>query len=284
MRPYILLLSLCMLFSCGGWKEAATELFRGEIVAKVGDHRLLKSDLVKYIPAGVSAEDSAALARQYINTWAQDLIMLDMAGEQLSPEEKDVTEELEEYRRNLLKYRYEQLYINQRLDTLVRDAEIAAYYKANEARFRLERPVYKARYVIIPSDAKSIKRLKELMSSDNPEDLDEAAVLGSTIAIKYADEADTWKDAMTVALDAGVDYKALVSGIKQQFAQIPDDSGNLHIIYVAEAVQEGKTAPREYCEGRIKDLILSARKHELQENLQKELLEDATKNNKFVIY
>ena len=56
------------------------------------------------------------------------------------------------------------------------------------------------------------------------------------------------------------------------------------MIYVVEQVAEGKTAPLEYCGERIRDLILSARKHNLEEGLTEDLLEDARKNNKFVIY
>lgn len=283
----ILLAAICALVSCktvNRLQENATELFRGEIVAKVGNHRLHLSQLQKYIPSGVSAEDSAAFARQYIMGWAQDILMLDMAEEQLSSEEKDVTADLEEYRRNLLKYRYEQLYISQRLDTLVTDEEIAGYYERNAGRFRLERPVYKARYVIIPADARSLKAIREKMSSEDPLEVMEADSLASTVAIKYADQSDTWMDGMVLAGEAGVEYRLMTEGFRKQFAEITDEAGNMHVIYAVETVAAGNTAPIEYCSEHIKDLILSERKHNLEENLSKSLLEDAAKNNKFVIY
>ena len=132
-------------------QDTATELFRGEVVAKVGDHKLFRSQLENYIPAGASPADSAALARQWIYAWAENLLLLDMAEEQLSDQEKDVTEELERYRETLLKYRYEQLYVDQRLDTLITEEETEKYYSNNPARFRLDRPVVKARYMIIPA-------------------------------------------------------------------------------------------------------------------------------------
>jgi len=81
-----------------------------------------------------------------------------------------------------------------------------------------------------------------------------------------------------------VDYKALLSSIKNGFAEIKDDSGNLHLAYISEIVQEGKTAPLDYCRERIRDLVVSARRHQLQLSLEESLLEDARKNNKFVTY
>jgi hypothetical protein len=66
--------------------------------------------------------------------------------------------------------------------------------------------------------------------------------------------------------------------------QIKDDAGILHIAYMADMVSEGNPAPQEYCTDRIRDLILSGRKHALEVSLEQDLLEDARRNNKFVIY
>lgn len=264
--------------------DTATELFKGEVVARVGEHRLHRSQLESYIPAGVSSEDSVGLAQQYIRAWAEELLLLDMADEQLSKEEKDVSEELESYRRSLLKYRYEQLYINQRLDTLVTEEEVQAYYKANPDKFVLDRPVVKARYMIIPADSHSLKEIRTLMSSDEDSDILEAESLAYTAAIKYGDSSDTWMDAITLAQELGTDYLSLLGSIKNQFAELPDNAGNLRIAYIVDIVQQGKTAPEEFCAERIRDIILNTRKHALTAALEQDLLEDARRNNRFVIY
>lgn len=283
---YILLLAL-LAVSCKmtrQFQDAASEMFRGEVVAKVNNHKLYRSQLQKYIPAGVSPEDSASLARQWINAWAEDLLLLDMAEEQLSDADKDVNKELEEYRRTLLKYRYEQLYINQRLDTLITDEEIEAYYAANQDRFRLERPLLRSRYMIISADARSLKLLKQKMSSDDVMEVMEADSLGAYAAIKYVDAADTWMDAITLAQEMGTDYRTMLGSIKHQFYEYPDNNGNLRVAYIAEMAPEGKPAPIEYVYERIRDIILSSRKHKLETDLENQLLEDARSNEKFVIY
>ena len=83
-----------------------------EVVAQVGKERLYRSDLEMVVPKGLPVEDSSRLAQQYINVWASDRVYVAIAEEQLSKNEKDVTRELEDYRMSLLKYRYEQLYLN----------------------------------------------------------------------------------------------------------------------------------------------------------------------------
>ncbi len=285
----LVLLSLASCKSVVRLQETTSELFGGEVVAKVGNQRLHRSRLESYIPAGVSPEDSTALARQYIQSWAQDILLMDMAEEQLSKKEKDVSAELEEYRKNLIKYRYEQLYIRQRLDTLVTAEEIDRYYQDNPERFRLERPVLKARYLIIPADARSLKILREKMSSEDDMEVMEVDSLASSVALKYANQADTWADALSLARDAGVEYRTLVQGVKglsarNPFVETEDEAGNKHVIFVAEVVPEGKTAPLEYCQERIREILLSTRKHALEEGLEKNLMEDALRNKKFVIY
>ena len=268
----------------GSLQDSANELLRGDVVAKVGNHKLYRSQLRDYIPTGASAEDSLRLSRQRINAWAEDILLLEMADQQLTKEEKDVSRELEEYRRSLLKYRYEQLYINQRLDTLITEEEVEKYYAQDPERFRLDRPVVKARYLIIPENSRSLKRLKEMISSEDDALVMEADSLAATTAIKYADASDTWIDALTLAQELGTDYGSLMGSLKNRFAQVKDESGILHIAYIVEMIPEGKPAPVEYCAEHIKDLILSERKHRLESGLEQDLLEDARKNNKFVIY
>lgn len=264
--------------------DTASELLRGEVVARAGSHKLHREQLENYIPTGVSREDSINLAHQYINAWAEDLLLLDMAEEQLSEAEKDVSAELEDYRRTLLKFRYQQRYIEQRLDTLVTDEEMARYYNANLGKFRLERPIVKARYLILPAGSRNLSTLRALISSDDEKSAAEAANLSTTIAIKYVDAAGTWQDALLLAQDLGMDYGKMMASLKGQFVEWTDENKVLHLACLVDMIPEGRTAPLEYCIPRIRDLILSGRKHELETQLEKDVLQNARKNNKLVIY
>jgi len=106
------------------------------LAAKVGAHELTVAALKDMIPDGLSPEDSAAYAQQVIESWARDMIFLERAESELSASELDVSQELEDYRKSLLKYRYQQKYIAEHLDSLVTPEEILAYYEANPEKFR----------------------------------------------------------------------------------------------------------------------------------------------------
>ena len=63
-----------------------------------------------------------------------------------------------------------------------------------------------------------------------------------------------------------------------------DNNGNVNIAVILTILRAGEPAPVEYCSPKIKDIILSDRKHELLNNLEKDLLENAKRNSNFVIY
>ena len=264
--------------------DTAAELFGDAVVARVGEHRLMRSELAAYIPAGVSSEDSLALAQSYIKSWAEDLIFLDMAEKHLSDEEKDVTKDLEDYRRTLLKYRYEERYINDRLDTLISDEAVPNYYREHMDKFLVDRPLLKVRYMVIPADSRSLKTIKELMSSDDAMDAIAADSLAFTAALRYVDSSDTWMDAILLARDLGTDEVSMMSALRNRTIEFKGDDGLLRVAYVVDMVQKGSPAPLDYCEERIKDILLSARKHELVGGLERDLLNDALAKGKFVIY
>lgn len=271
---------LPMLASC----KAISEFFdKEEVVAEVGQAKLRKSELDRVIPAGLPAEDSVRLARQYINTWALDQVFLTVAEQQLSKSEKDVTRELEAYRTSLLKYRYEQLYVNERLDTAVSDDAVQEYYEAHSSKFILQRPVVKARFLSISEDSPMLKTIRKKMSSDEVEDIFEADSLAFSSAFKFTTWNNEWIDAAVMAREFGQDYASVLSGVSKGWNERTDTSGVVNAAYVTEIVPKGALSPLEYSTPFIKDMIISARKQALVSALEHDLLEDARVNGKFVI-
>ncbi len=256
----------------------------GEVVARVGKHKLYSSELNAYIPNGISAEDSTRLALQYINTWASDLLFLDVAEAELTKGEKDVSAELEDYRRSLLKYRYEQNFVNQRLDTAITSSQIERYYDSHKENFVLQLPIVKARFLSISKDSPSLSVLRKKMASEDPEELNEADSIAYSAAMKYTDYGNAWIDVVTLSREFGVDYIQLLSSMKNGFIEVDDGKGNLSLAYVAQMMKEGETGPVEYYDSRIRDIILSTRKQALLSDLEQDLLDKAKKQENFEIY
>ena len=286
-RPTALCIAVIVLLamtSCETVTSFVRELRYGQVVAKVGSHRLYASEIASYIPDSASPEDSTRLALQYINTWASDQLFTDVAERELSKSEKNVDSELEDYRHSLLKYRYEQKYVNQRLDTAVTKAQIEKYYDDHAENFKLSLPIAKAVYMNISADSPNLEIIKKKMRSDKPEARIEADSIAFSSAFRYTDFGDRWVDLVKLSREVGTDYGTLLSQVRDGYAELPDGNGNLNIVYFFSLMRAGQTGPVEYFEEQIRDIILSTRKQALLSRLERDLIENARNQENFVIY
>ncbi|MCI6768579.1 MAG: hypothetical protein MR597_00055 [Bacteroidales bacterium] len=280
----IAVIVLLAMTSCETITSFVRDLRYGQVVAKVGSHKLYASELASYIPDSASPEDSTRLALQYINTWASDQLFNDVAERELSKTEKNVDKELEDYRHSLLKYRYEQKYVNQRLDTAVTRAQIEKYYEDHSANFKLSLPIAKAVYMNISEESPNLEIIKKKMRSNRPEARIEADSIAFSSAFRYTDFGDKWVDLVKLSREVGTDYGTLLSQVKDGMAEIPDGNGNLNIVYFFSLMRAGQTGPVEYFEEQIRDIILSTRKQALLSRLERDLIENARNQENFVIY
>lgn len=255
----------------------------GEVVAKVGTHKLYRADLDALIPSGTAAEDSVNLADQHIQSWVLEQLFIDMADSHLSKEEKDVSEELEAYRKSLLRYRYEQMYVNERLDTVITPREVEEYYESHSDMFQLDVPILRARYLDIMQDSPNKDVIRKKMSSDKYEDLAEVDSLAYSSAIRYLDYSDRWIDAVSLAREFEMDYASMLAKQKDSYIEMTQERGDVKIAYVIDSRKGGTLAPLDYCESRIRNIILSNRKHAILSTLEQDLLDDALAKNKLEI-
>ena len=254
------------------------------MVAEVGSEKLYRSDLDAIMPKGISQQDSIYLAKQYINTWAAELVFLGIAEEQLSKTEKDVTKELEDYRKSLLKYRYEQLYVNERLDTAVSDDLVEEYYNSHKEKFVLSRPLVKARFLSISDESPAKDQIRKRMSSNDVEDLVEADSLAYSSAYKFTTWSDEWVDVTVLSREFPMDYETMLAQVRNKWIEKVDTLGVARLAYISDMMKKGEVAPIEYSAPAIRDIIISARKQSLISSLEQDLLNDARENGKFVTY
>ena len=276
----ILGIVLPMFSSC---KAISDFLDDGEIVARVGESKLMMEELQRVIPNGISPDDSVVLAKQYISSWALDHVYMEVAESQLSEAERDVSQELESYRRSLLKYRYEQLFVNQRLDTLVSEEQIQEFYERHGERFVLKHPIVKARFMSISSDSPNLKMIQKKMASDDPADVMEADSMAYLAAFKFATWDDAWIDASALAKEFGSESSSVLASLKTGWIERTDTNNVKSMAYVLAVMPSGKIAPVEYSAPFIKDMIISSRKQTLLSTLEQDLMKDARESGKFEI-
>lgn len=279
-----ILLILALAFAAGSCELLRSLIHDDEVVASLSGRKLYRSDIEAVVPAGIPSADSTSQAQQYIRSWAMELLYADVASSQLPKSEQDVTSELEDYRRALMKFRYEQRYINERLDTTITDEQMTEYFQNHQDLFRLETPIVKARFLDIMKESPDLDLLRRLMSSSEEEDVAAADSVAYLSALRYEDRSSDWMDMTALARYFGTDYGTLLSRLSDGFITYDDDRGDIKIAYICDIVRTGAIAPFEYCQERIRDIIISARKRSLLSDLERDLLEDALEKENLIIY
>lgn len=253
---------------------------KGERVAQIGNSVLYKSDIDKVLPRGASVADSASFVGQYINSWALKQLMLEMAEKQLPKSDKDVTALLNEYKTQLLVFRYETKYIEERLDTVIADVEKKAYYEAHKESFITNDGIIRGRFVKMHNSSPNLQRVEALCLKNDNASVEKLDELAYNSAYKYDNYENIWVDAAIVARDMELALSELWSDVVKKGYAESRDSSYSNFLQVIEFVKPGEISPYEYNRDKIDEIILSRRKQELLSALHRDIYNDAIKSKK----
>lgn len=279
-RVFLSTLLVLLLSSC----EFVEGLINGDVVARVEGSVLYQKDINGLVPKGSSPEDSVAIVRKYINTWATNKILLSNAESRLSREDRDIEQALEDYKTSLLVYRYEKLYVEKNLDTLISEQECRDYYEKHIETYIAPCSIVKARYIRINSASPNAQIIRNKYKSLKMEDLDLVAEMSESSADKYTDFNMNWVPLSHIAKEMGVELSVCEDELANKSHMELEKGNFISLVRVYEKVKGGEITPYDYNINFIKESILSKRKQDLIANLERNLLEDALNNNKLVIY
>lgn len=253
-------------------------------IARIHDKYLYLSELKNVIPENKSEEDSALIAKNYIDKWIKKQLLLKNAERNLPKEQKDITKQIEEYRASLLIYRYQQELIDQKLDTVISNEEIKNYYNDNASNFVLDKNLAKILYIKLPLNSPNIENVRRWYRSNDEEDLEEL----EDYCYQYADKFDDF-DNQWIDFDSFLKNLPLEMSQPQRFFRnnryIEEREGNaLHFIRINDYTLRGNQAPMDYVRDKIENIIVNKRKHQLLKSLENDIYNQALNRNEFVIY
>lgn len=116
------------------------------VVATIYDKVLYQSDLQSVLYEGISYNDSIVKTKAFIDNWIRHQLIIHQAENNIDKSELDFSRQIEDYRNSLIIYKYETMYIDNHLDTVVTDEEISKYIQDNSP---LEMDKDAVRYVIL---------------------------------------------------------------------------------------------------------------------------------------
>ncbi|MDR2585298.1 MAG: hypothetical protein LBC84_03630 [Prevotellaceae bacterium] len=253
------------------------------VIAEVNKKQLLISDVVYLIPTGLPAQDSIALLRQYINTWALAHLMEAKALKELPKEQRDVSQAIEEYRRSLLVFQYEKMFVETRIDTSITLNDLTKTYQENSALFTLSEPIAKVRLIKISLDSPYLEMVRSLYRTKSIEETNKLEEMISSSAEKYETYNGQWIGASNLSKELPVSTEEVIRSIPRGYLECIDNFFAYYTAFI-EVIPANSIGPIDYAETSIRSIILGKRKQQLLKNLEKEVLEEGWKNNQLKVY
>jgi hypothetical protein len=279
MKNFLILAFALTLFGCKQNKTNETDL-----LAKVEDNYLSKNDIISYIPSNIQSSDSIALIQNLINSWIKKQLMLEKAYLNISEEDlEEVDKQVQDYKESLLIYKYEQMLIQQRLDTNVTKNEIINYYEEHATDFKLENSILRCTYIKVKKDLASINQLRKLYWSEKEEDIEELGEFCQLNADSFIFEnkwitSEYLENILPISFPNHDNYLKYTKFIETQ------DSTHRYFVNIKTYKLKNESAPMEYIESHIRILLKNKKKLSLIKAVENNLYESALKNKSFEIY
>ena len=282
MKNYFYILIFVIFFSCDSLEFQKKEnIVANQPIASVYDESLFREDLNSLLPKNIDKNDSIALARSIINSWAIKQLLLIKAEENTSQNDNsEINDLVRDYRQALLINGYKERLIKQQLDTIIEQQEILDYYKLNSKNFRLNEELIKTRYLHLSKDLIDKKEVLKLFKNGSIEDLE--ALESRQLSFKKMMLNDSvWIPIENVLLKLPFSRYDL---LKKTKLTKKEDSLSLYLVVTKNVLLRNQIAPLSYIEPSIKQMILHQRKLQLIRDIEKIIVKDATQNKIFKIH
>lgn len=256
-----------------------------QAVARVGESYLYKSDLSDLVSEGTSKEDSISIVHNFIDRWATQKLLIKAAEVNISKEQQEEFDKLiQQYKVDLYTKAYLEQIVKREVDTLVSNAEIKSYYDENKNNFRTNGLLIRLRYINLPKDHPKFELIKGKFFDAKKSD----TKFWETYQLQFKSSA--LNDSVWVEMNQIYRKLPFITPdnrenfiVEGKAIQQPD-SLNVYFVKIRNVIDKNEISPFEYVKPTIKELIINKRKLDLIKKFEKEITDDAIKNNRYEIY
>jgi hypothetical protein len=275
---FLFFLTVC---SCNYFKPQQNT----QSIARVGKNYLYKSDITTLVPKGTSKEDSILLVRDFIDRWASQKLLIEAAERNLSEtKKKEYNAIIKQFKIDLYTRAYIEEVVKSTVDTLVSQEELKKYYKENKENFKTNGTLVRLRYINMSKSNPRFETIRSKFFDYNKKD----KKFWSTYALQFnsfafndsvwVDMSQVYEKLPVINPDNREDYIQLGKRVQIQ------DKDNVYLIKITNVIDKNQVSPFDYIKPTLKEVILNKRKLELIKKFEKEITDDAIKNNDYEIY
>lgn len=272
-RYSLFLIIITLISSCG-----KPEIPKDDVLLRYEDKELLLADVIEQIPDGISKSDSAALFKKIVDDWVRDNVLSEFAAKHLY-DVRAIERRVSDYRNALIV----QEYLSRMMESQtpkVDEKRVKDYYDAHRNDFKLEVPLIKGVFLKINSDSKGKDEIKNLITSDSADKIDELEKKWLDRSLEYNYFRDKWVDWETVARlipHRFGDAETFLKDNNYFETQYGDCS---YYLYIAEVLNQGEEQPYEYAKGWILNLLTQGNLADYERALVKSLVNKSINEKK----
>ncbi|MFA8301022.1 MAG: hypothetical protein ACEPOV_12715 [Hyphomicrobiales bacterium] len=274
----LIIISIALFSACSRPSED-----KGVVIAKAYGSYLYEDDLKHFIPNGASPKDSLIIAKGFINNWIKEKVLLNQAENNLTPDQKKLDKMVEDYKNSLIIYQYENLLVQQKLDTVISNSEIEKYYESNKQNFELKEDIVKFFCVKLNADSEHIGEIKMMLKADDIH-TDSLRLYCVNNRLDFMMEENNWTsfhNVLNLVPIKSYNYQAFLKNDK--LVEIKDKP-YMYIAYFFDFRIKDGVSPLELERQRVVSIILNARKKKLLKDMRENILQEAIKNKDFEVF
>lgn len=274
LKNIVLVASALAIFSCV--KSPNDKMER--VVVRVDSRVLTLGNVSQAVPDNLSKEDSTLFANDFIKRWVKTNLLLQRAELNLSPEEKDVDELLDEYRTSLLIYRYQTKLVEQKYSSTISDEEMKSYYNAQIENYKLWEPVIKGLFIKLSKSAPNLALVDSKYRSLRSSDLTDLEGYCFQNARKYSIFADQWVTLTSVTDLLPSQISNIEEILKRDGFYTTADLDFKYYIAIHDAHWVGEYAPFESVKDKIRALLVNKKRLEFIKSMETDIYDDGVRS------
>lgn len=255
-----------------------------DVIARVDEEYLSKSDLIDQIPNNLKGEDSAQFAKQYINTWIKQKIMFHKAQLNITDETNNIAQRVQEYREALYIHTYEQFLISQKEEDIkITEQEIEEYYNNHIDELTLHENIVKIDFIQLSKSLGKNDKIERWLQSYDAMDIDNL----KDYCFQYANKfyfGSNWISANDLLRELPTPIEKPNMFLTYTEVYTDEDSLFSYYVKIHDFIESGSLAPIEYSKKSIDKILRQKKRHELVKSIRNNLYKDALNKNNFETY
>ncbi len=275
------LLCVCLFSAC---EKSENSQPQGDVLVKVKDRVLTRDEIEKQIPKGISSADSLIRAESLVKKWVVDILMDDVAYQNVGDDKAEIDKLVNEYKRSLVRHRYQERIVKDKVSADIRESDQIAYYEENREQFVLSENLIKGLFLKVSVSAPGLDNVRKWSVSGSEESLEKIEKYSIQNAIIYDYFQDHWIPFDEVMAKIPYRVSNPVQFLKVNNHLEVSDSTYMYFLNISDRLFVGNVAPFDYVRTQIQSMLVNKRKIDYLREFGDNLYLDAVRNGsvKFV--